>query len=280
MTDLKDDNRLYARDLKLGYGNLAILEQIAIDIPDGKITALIGANGSGKSTLLRALGRVLDPQGGSVFLDGKAIATLPRKEVARTMAMLPQSPISPEGLTVRELCRFGRHPHKALLSRSSAHDEAVVGAALSAAGLEDLAERPLDRLSGGQRQRAWIAMALAQETPILLLDEPTTFLDIAHQIEVLQLLRTLNRTSGRTVVMVLHDLNQAAQYADHLIAVADGAIHATGKPEDLLTPELVRHVFGIEAVVVPHPVDNSPLCLPIAQACNTVAIAGMLSSRD
>ena len=255
-------DRLFARDLKVGYGTTAILDNIAVDIPDGKITALIGANGSGKSTLLRALGRVLDPLGGSVFLDGKEIATLPRRSVAQTLALLPQSPISPDGLTVRELCRFGRHPHKAMLARPSAHDEDIVNFALNAAGLNDLAERPLERLSGGQRQRAWIAMALAQETPILLLDEPTTFLDIAHQIEVLHLLKQLNHTSGRTVVMVLHDLNQAAQYADHIIAVANGAIHATGKPHDLLTTALVRDVFGVEAVIVPHPVDGTPLCLP------------------
>jgi iron complex transport system ATP-binding protein len=200
------------------------------------------------------------------LLDGKAIATLPRKSVAQTLALLPQSPISPDGLTVRELCRFGRHPHKAMLARPSAHDEAMVNVALAAAGLEDLAERPLERLSGGQRQRAWIAMALAQETPILLLDEPTTFLDIAHQIEVLQLLRALNRNEGRTIVMVVHDLNHAAQYADHIIAVSDGGIYAAGAPADLLTPALVKTVFGVEAMVIAHPLDGTPLCLPFAAA--------------
>jgi iron complex transport system ATP-binding protein len=257
-------SRLAGEKLTLGYAALRVLENVDVTIPDGKITALIGANGSGKSTLLKALGRILQPLDGSVFLDGKAIASMPSRDIARTMALLPQSPVSPDGLTVRQLCRFGRHPHKGLLARTTRHDEEIVEHALAATGLSDLTERPLDRLSGGQRQRAWIAMALAQETPILLLDEPTTYLDIAHQLDVLELLKELNRKQGRTVVMVVHDLNHAAQYADHIVAVANGGIHAAGRPVDLLTPELIKTVFGTDAVVIPHPVDGTPLCLPFA----------------
>lgn len=257
--------RLSAQGLTLGYSAIKVLENVDIAIPDGKITALIGANGSGKSTLLRALGRIIQPLAGTVMLDGKAIASMHNKAIAQLLALLPQSPVSPDGLTVRRLCRFGRHPHKNMLARTSKADEEIVDAALAATGLADLAERPLDRLSGGQRQRAWIAMALAQETPILLLDEPTTYLDIAHQLEVLDLLRELNRTRGRTIVMVVHDLNHAAQYADHIVAVANGEVHAAGRPADLLTPELIRAVFGVEALVIPHPVDGTPLCLPCGE---------------
>ncbi|GIH22643.1 Fe(3+)-citrate import ATP-binding protein YfmF [Acrocarpospora phusangensis] len=261
---MPDAHRLGARDLTTGYGATVVLGDVTVDIPESRITALIGANGCGKSTLLRTLGRALDPLGGTVLLDGKDIAAEPRRSVARLLALLPQTPTAPETLTVRELCGFGRHPHRGLFSRDTPQDHAAVAYALTAAGLDDLAEHPLHRLSGGQRQRAWIAMALAQETPIMLLDEPTTYLDIAHQLDVLNLLADLNRTEGRTVVMVLHDLNQAAQYAHHLIAVADGGVHATGTPADLLTPDLIRTVFGVEAVVIPHPVTGTPLCLPIS----------------
>lgn len=260
--------RLSAHDLTLGYPAVLVLEGIDISIPDGMITALIGANGSGKSTLLRALGRIIQPLCGSVMLDGKMIATMPGKAIAQVLALLPQNPVSPEGLTVRQLCRFGRHPHKGLLSRMTEADEEAIEAALAATDLTALAGRPLERLSGGQRQRAWIAMALAQETPILLLDEPTTFLDIAHQLEILDLLRELNEKRGRTIVMVVHDLNHAAQYADHIIAVADGGIHAAGRPAELLKPDLIRSVFGIDAMVIPHPVDGTPLCLPLS-ACGS-----------
>lgn len=256
-------SRLSSKDLSLGYAKTKVLEHVDIAIPDGKITAMIGANGSGKSTLLKTLGRILQPIDGTVLLDGKAIAGLPGRDIARTLALLPQSPVSPEGLTVRQLCRFGRHPHKGMLARTTRHDEEIVEQALAATGLSELTERPLDRLSGGQRQRAWIAMALAQETPILLLDEPTTYLDIAHQLEVLNLLRELNRAQGRTIVMVVHDLNHAAQYADHIVAVANGGIHAAGRPVDLLTPDLIRTVFGVDAMVIPHPADGTPLCLPL-----------------
>ncbi|MCL6705941.1 ABC transporter ATP-binding protein [Pseudomonas sp. R2.Fl] len=252
--------------MTFGYADVPVLRDVDIAVPDGRITALIGANGSGKSTLLRALARIIRPSDGTVYLDGKSIASLPSRTIARTLALLPQNPVSPEGLTVRQLCRFGRHPHKGILSRPSRHDEEIVTQALASTGLQELAERELDRLSGGQRQRAWIAMALAQETPLLLLDEPTTYLDIAHQLEVLDLLKRLNRDQGRTVVMVVHDLNHAAQYADHLIAVADGGILAAGSPADLLKPDLIRRVFGIEAMVIAHPVDGTPLCLPLRGA--------------
>lgn len=255
-------SRLAGRALTLGYSAARVLEGVDLAIPDGRITVLIGANGSGKSTLLKALGRIIKPVAGSVYLDGKEISQTPARAVAQKLALLPQSPVTPEDLTVRQLCRFGRHPHRPIFSRPSSHDEDVVDAALAVTGLAEFAERLVDRLSGGQRQRAWIAMALAQETPILLLDEPTTYLDIAHQLEVLELLAELNKNKGRTIVMVLHDLNQAAQYADHIVAVADRGIYAEGGPASLLTPGIIKAVFGIDAVVVAHPVNGTPLCLP------------------
>lgn len=256
--------RLYCRNLTVGYGQTTVLTNVDVTIPGGQITALIGANGSGKSTLLRTLARVIPPSGGTVYLDDNSIATLSNRTIARTLALLPQNPVSPDGLTVRQLCRFGRHPHRHLLSRLSGRDEEIVEHALSVTGLLHLANQDLSRLSGGQRQRAWIAMALAQETPLLLLDEPTTYLDIAHQLEVLEILRSLNRDQRRTIVMVIHDLNHAARYAHHIISVVEGGIHAVGSPADLLRPELIRTVFGVDSMVIPHPVDGSPLCVPLA----------------
>lgn len=258
--------RLQVSHLDVGYSKRQILQDVTLSIPDGKITALIGANGCGKSTLLRTIGRVIAPLSGQILLDGKDIHHSPRKAVAKTLAMLPQTPVAPDGLTVRQLCHFGRYPHRKLFSQSSAQDEAIVEKALHDAGLMELAERPIQNLSGGQRQRAWIAMALAQDTPLLLLDEPTTYLDIAHQIEILQLLRELNQQKGTTIVMVVHDLNHAAQFADNIIAVSKGKIYQQGAPHELLTPELIKEVFGISAMVVPHPEDNSPLCLPLFKA--------------
>jgi ABC-type cobalamin/Fe3+-siderophores transport system ATPase subunit len=258
-------SRLSGGGLDVGYASQAVLKGVDIAIPDGRITALIGPNGSGKSTLLRTLGRIIQPLGGHVHLDGKAIATMPLRAVAQTLALLPQNPVSPDGLTVRQLCRFGRHPHKGLLSRPTAEDERIVDDALAATGLAELGPRSLDSLSGGQRQRAWIAMALAQQTPILLLDEPTTYLDIAHQLEVLELLKDLNRSLGRTIVMVVHDLNHAAQYADHIIAVAGKGVHSAGAPRDMLTAEFIKTVFGIDAKVIAHPLDGTPLCLPFVK---------------
>ncbi|MDO3445275.1 ABC transporter ATP-binding protein [Agrobacterium sp. V1] len=261
--------RLHCEKITVGYAAAPVLNDVDLAIPDGKITALIGANGSGKSTLLRTLARVIHPSSGTVYLDGKPIRTMAARTVAQSLALLPQSPVSPDGLTVRQLCRFGRHPHKGILSRPSRHDEEIVEQALASTGLLELTERELDRLSGGQRQRAWIAMALAQETPLLLLDEPTTYLDIAHQLEILDLLRKLNTDEGRTIVMVVHDLNHAAQYADHLVALADGGILATGSPSALLTPHLINAIFGVEAMVIPHPADGTPLCLPLGSKSNS-----------
>jgi len=263
-------HQLTASSLAVGYRPdqpVLTLEELAI--PRGGITALIGSNGSGKSTLLRTIARALDPLAGVVSLDGDDIAHVPRRQLATTLSLLPQSPTAPEGLTVRQLCEFGRHPHRGFFSRATDADRAAVADALAAAHLEALADERLEELSGGQRQRAWIAMCLAQQTPIMLLDEPTTFLDIAHQIEVLDLLHELNRTSGTTIVMVLHDLNHAAQYADHVIAVAGGGVHSLGRPGEVFSTETLREVFDVEAVVVPHPVTGAPLCLPVPRAAGS-----------
>ncbi|HET6547883.1 MAG TPA: ABC transporter ATP-binding protein [Solirubrobacter sp.] len=252
---------LEAHDLTVGYGDRAVVAGLDLAIPRGRTTAVVGANGCGKSTLLRALARLLKPRGGTVLLEGRALAELPTRAVARRLGLLPQSPVAPEGLTVEDLVARGRHPHQGLFRRWSADDEAAVEEALAATGTTDLRDRPLDELSGGQRQRAWIALALAQQTELLLLDEPTTFLDIAHQVEVLELLDGL----GRTVVMVLHDLNQACRYADQLVALREGRLYAAGAPGDIVDEVFVRDVFGLDARVVEDPVTGTPLCLPIAR---------------
>ncbi len=257
------DPVVQACELTVGYDREPVLTGVDLVVPRGRITALIGANGCGKSTLLKTVSRVLPSAAGSVLLDGREIAGFPRRDLARRLASLPQSPIAPEGLTVRELVRFGRHPHRGFGGRLRSEDDDAVAAAMRDAGMEDLADRPVDSLSGGQRQRAWIAMALAQQTPVLLLDEPTTYLDIAHQTEVLGLLRRLNREQGRTIVMVLHDLNQAARYAHHVIAVGEDRVMAAGAPAEVIVTETVERVFGLACTVVPHPVDGSPLCLPL-----------------
>ncbi|WP_022887280.1 ABC transporter ATP-binding protein [Glaciibacter superstes] len=265
-------HHLTAASLAVGYSpSRPVLTLDDLAIPTGRITTLIGSNGSGKSTLLRTIARALDPLGGVVSLDGDDIAHVPRRQLATILSLLPQSPTAPEGLTVRQLCEFGRHPHRGFLKRSTDADRTAVDNALAAAHLEELSGQRLDELSGGQRQRAWIAMCLAQQTPIMLLDEPTTFLDIAHQLEVLDLLHELNRTTGTTIVMVLHDLNHAAQYSDHVIAVADGGVHSRGRPAEVFTTETLREVFDVEAVVIPHPVTGAPLCLPLPRASNAAA---------
>ncbi len=233
-----------------------------LQIPPGRITAIVGANGCGKSTLLRALARLMNPRSGQVILDGKALHGRPTKEVARTLGLLPQSPIAPEGIAVADLVGRGRHPHQKLLARWSQHDYDVVAQSLEATGIADLEGRPVDELSGGQRQRVWIAMALAQETDILLLDEPTTFLDVAHQVEVLDLLTDLNRDRGTTIVMVLHDMNLAARYADHMFALRSGRLVAGGSPQEVVTSELIRDVFDLDALVIPDPVSGAPIILP------------------
>jgi len=259
---MTESHRLSAEELTLSYGDRTIVEGLDLVIPPGSITAIVGANGCGKSTLLRALARLISPREGQVVLDGKALHGRPTKEIARTLGLLPQSPIAPEGIAVADLVGRGRHPHQKLLARWSAHDYDVVARSLAATGIEELADRSVDELSGGQRQRAWIAMALAQETDILLLDEPTTFLDVAHQVEVLDLLTDLNRERGTTIVMVLHDMNLAARYSDHLFALRAGRIVASGAPDDVMTSELIREVFDLDALVVPDPVSGSPIVLP------------------
>ena len=258
-------HKLEARRLSAGYDKRVILEDITLELRPSQITAIVGGNASGKSTLLRTLARILPVKGGGVFLDGKSIHEMPSLGVARIMGLLPQSPIAPEGITVADLVGRGRHPHHGLFSRWKREDDRAVTDALTATGIEVLADRELDTLSGGQRQRAWIAMALAQRTDLLLLDEPTTFLDVSHQIEVLDLLVDMNTTRGTTIVMVLHDLNLAARYADHLIAVADKGIYAEGPPAEILTRDLVKAVFGLECHIATDPVAGTPLMVPVGR---------------
>lgn len=250
------------RSLSLGYGDSRIIQDLDLNIPQGEITVLIGANGCGKSTLIRAIARLLKPQSGTVLLEGKAIATMPTKEVARQMAILPQSPVAPEGLTVYQLVKQGRYPHQTWFKQWTATDEKKVQHAIAATKLTDLQDKFVDELSGGQRQRAWIAMTLAQDTDIILLDEPTTYLDLSHQIEILDLLYDLNRNEHRTIVMVLHDLNLACRYAHHLVAIKNGSIYAEGKPEDVIHCELVKQVFNMDCQVMQDPVFGTPLCIP------------------
>jgi iron complex transport system ATP-binding protein len=255
-------SRLRARGVTLGYGDRVVVRDLDLDVPDGVVTAVIGPNGCGKSTLLRALGRLLRPRTGEVLLDGRRIDRMPTREVARVLGMLPQSPVAPEGITVADLIARGRHPHQAWFRQWSRDDEGIVAQAMEETGVLDLADRPLDALSGGQRQRAWIAMALAQGTDLLLLDEPTTHLDLAHAVEVLDLVDRL-QARGRTVLMVLHDLNLATRYAGHLVAMRDGAVVAQGPPRDVVTPELLEEVFGLRAVVLPDPVSDGVLVVPV-----------------
>ncbi len=259
---MTERHQLSARDVTLAYGDRVVAEGLDLDIAAGRVTAIVGANGCGKSTLLRALARLLSPRAGQVILDGRSLHEQPSKEVARVLGLLPQSPIAPEGIAVSDLVGRGRHPHQRLLAGWTAADYASVAAALEATGTADLADRPVDELSGGQRQRVWIAMALAQETDVLLLDEPTTFLDVAYQIEVLDLLTDLNRDRGTTIVMVLHDLNLAARYADVLVAMKDGRVHAHGTPDEVVTEQLMTSVFGLDSRVIVDPVSGKPLVLP------------------
>jgi len=256
---------LAASALTAGYGPRTILAGLDLAVPPGAITAIVGANACGKSTLLRCLARLLRPAAGHVVLDGRPLRDMPTRALARRMGLLPQSPTAPDGITVADLVSHGRHPHQGMLSRWSQADDRAVAEALEATQTADLADRDVDELSGGQRQRVWIAMALAQQTDILLLDEPTTFLDIAHQIEVLDLLADLNASKGTTIVMVLHDLNLAARYADHLVALRDGRVHAAGPPETVLTEEMVREVFGVPCRVMQDPTSGQPMMLPMGR---------------
>ncbi|MFD5456734.1 ABC transporter ATP-binding protein [Streptomyces olivaceus] len=256
---------LSTEDLTLGYGDRTVIEGLDLTLAAGRITVIVGANACGKSTLLRSMSRLLAPRAGRVVLDGREVHRTPAKELARTLGLLPQSPVTPEGITVLDLVGRGRHPHQRAFSRWTAKDDAAVAAALEATQTTDLMDRSVDDLSGGQRQRVWIARALAQQTDLLLLDEPTTFLDISHQVEVLDLLTDLNRTRGTTIVMVLHDLNLAARYADRLIALASGGLHAAGPTEDVMTRDMVQSVYGMESRVIEDPVSGRPLVLPIGR---------------
>lgn len=253
---------LMAKDLTLGYGEEVIIDQLDLSVPKGEITVFIGGNGSGKSTLLRSLARLLKPRQGNVVLNGEDIAKIPTKEVAKQLAILPQSPVSPEGLTVEELVKQGRHPYKTIFNRWSDEDERAVMEALEATNLTDLKDREVDSLSGGQRQRAWIAMTLAQGTETILLDEPTTYLDMTHQIEILDLLFELNEKRKSTIVMVLHDLNLACRYAHHIVAIKDKKIYAQGKPEEIINCKLVHDVFQMKCDVLYDPMFGTPMCIP------------------
>ncbi|MFF5053098.1 ABC transporter ATP-binding protein [Micromonospora sp. NPDC000663] len=253
---------LSTRDLVAGYDERTVLDGLDLDLPADAFTVIVGPNACGKSTLLRTMARLLTPRRGTVLLDGTAIRDLPTREVARRLGVLPQSPLVPEGVTVADLVGRGRQPYQRWWRQWSSEDGVAVEQAMTLADVADLADRPVDSLSGGQRQRVWIAMTLAQDTDALLLDEPTTFLDLAHQVEVLDLLHRLRVERGRTVVAVLHDLNQAARYADHLVAMRAGAVVAAGPPREILTADLVHDVFGLACVVVPCPVTGAPLVVP------------------
>lgn len=257
--------RLVTEQLTLAYrADRPVVTGLDLGIPPGQVTAIIGANGSGKSTVLKALARLLRPTAGTVLLDGNDIHSMPTRDVARQLGLLPQGPVTPDGITVADLVRRGRLPHTSVFRQWSAADQHAVDRALATTGMTGLAAEQVDSLSGGQRQRAWLALTVAQDTPFLLLDEPTTFLDVAHQLDVLELVRDLH-AAGKTVVMVLHDVNQAARYCDHLVAMRDGRVIAAGPPSDVLTPELLADVFGVRCRVLIDPDSATPLIVPVAR---------------
>ncbi|MFJ1756187.1 ABC transporter ATP-binding protein [Kitasatospora sp. NPDC088134] len=258
------EGRLVADRVTLRYGDRPIASELTVAVPDRSFTVVVGPNACGKSTLLRAFARLLKPSAGRVLLDGEQIAALPAKQLARRLGLLPQSSTAPDAITVADLVARGRYPHQGLLRQWSAEDRRIVSESMTATDVEALADRFVDELSGGQRQRVWLAMALAQQTPLLLLDEPTTFLDLAHQVEVLDLCARLHREQGRTLVAVLHDLNQAARYATHLIALRDGAVVAEGPPGEIVTAELVERVFDLPCQVIADPQTGTPLVVPLA----------------
>lgn len=263
---------LHAQNMMLSYDDNCIIPNLSVTIPTGQITVLVGANGCGKSTLLRGISRLLKPKRGSVVLNGQDIWRLPTKQLAKQLGILPQSPTAPEGLTVHELVAQGRYPHQSWLQQWSREDEKITQEALTITDLTAFADRPVDTLSGGQRQRAWIAMTLAQDSDTILLDEPTTFLDLAYQIDVLDLLHDLNVTRSKTIVMVLHDLNHACRYADNLIALHDGRILAQGYPSDIVTEDMVHDVFGIACRIIPDPITGTPLVIPSSKATLNKAV--------
>lgn len=254
--------RLSAHSVSVGYGDTVISRDVTLDIPDGQVTTLIGANGCGKSTLLRGLSHLLPLSAGSVTLDGKKLGDYSSRELATRLSMLPQSPIAPAGVTVADLVARGRHPHQSWLQQWSASHSAAVDEAMALTNVFQLRDRPVDSLSGGQRQRVWIAMVLAQDTDIVFLDEPTTYLDLAHSIDVLELVSTLNKEQGKTIVMVLHDLNLAARYSDNLVLMKDGSVTALGSPESTITPQALRDVFDLDSRVIEDPVTGGPLIVP------------------
>lgn len=260
---------LRARGLTLGYAGVDIVHGLDLVVPDGLVTVIVGANGCGKSTLLRGLARLLKPRAGSVELDGRPLKEWASADIARVMGLLPQNPVAPDGITVADLVGRGRYPHQGWFRRWSAEDDAAVEAALAATHTTELADRTLAELSGGQRQRVWVAMVLAQDTDLVLLDEPTTFLDISHQVDLLDLLDELNHVHGKTVVMVLHDLNLACRYAHHIVAMKAGTVVAQGTPQDVITAEVVDDVFGLPCRVVPDPVTGTPLVVPLGRQRGT-----------
>lgn len=255
--------RLETQGVDLAYGEVPIATDLSLQIPDGQVSVLIGPNGCGKSTAMRALSRLLPPKRGQVVLDGKSIHRIPTKEVARKLAILPQVLTAPEGISIEDLVWFGRHPHRTSLKVPTKKDRDAVEWALSITGVADIRGAHVDQLSGGQRQRVWIAVCLAQETDILLLDEPTTYLDVAYQLEVLDLLANLNQDHGTTVAMVLHDFNMAAEYADHVFVMRDGRLVTEGTPREVFNQGLILEVFGVDSYVMDHPVSGKPMCIPI-----------------
>ncbi|WP_026671764.1 ABC transporter ATP-binding protein [Alkalihalobacterium bogoriense] len=252
---------LMTEQLGISYGEIEIVKDLNLTIPKGQVTTIIGPNGCGKSTILKTMSRILEPKRGAVYLDGKAIHKTPTKEIAQKMAILPQTPEAPSGLTVSELVAYGRFPHQRGFGRLNKEDKDIIEWALHETGMIEFSDRPIEALSGGQRQRVWIAMALAQETELLLLDEPTTYLDLAHQLEVLQLLERLNQQQNRTVVMVIHDLNHAARFAHYMVALNKGKIMKEGSPEEVMTAEVLKEVFTIDAEIVKDPRTGKPVCL-------------------
>ena len=254
-------NSIKTEDLSISYGDLDIVKNLNLNIPKGKITTIIGSNGCGKSTILKTIARILKPKSGAILINGNDIQGLNSKTIAKEMAVLPQSPAAPNGLSVGELVAYGRFPHQSGFGKLMAKDKEKIDWALKIIGMQQYKDRPIETLSGGQRQRVWIAMALAQETEILLLDEPTTYLDLAHQLEILQLLDDLNKTQGQTIVMVIHDLNNAARFADYMVGIKDGNIVCKGTPREIMTKDNLRKIFNIDAIVVDEPINNKPVCI-------------------